>query len=70
MPFVLPLFALNQLPWELGKSPSDSLGQFDKRRLKTGAPFVAQRLTSPTGVHGNSGLIPGLDQWVEDLALP
>ena len=33
-------------------------------------PFVAQWLTNPTRNHGVSGSIPGLAQWVKDLALP
>ena len=39
--------------------------------LKTalGVPFVAQRLMSPSRIHKDVGLIPGLAQWVKDLAL-
>ena len=31
---------------------------------------VAQWLMNPAGIHEDMGLIPGLVQWVKDLALP
>ena len=31
---------------------------------------MAQQITDPTGVHEDSGTIPGLTQWVKDLMLP
>ena len=35
-----------------------------------GVPIVVQWLTNPTRNHKVVGLIPGLAQWVKDLALP
>ena len=33
-------------------------------------PIVAQGVKNLTGIHGDWGLIPSLDQWVKDPMLP
>ena len=33
-----------------------------------GVPTVAQQVTNPTSIHEDVGSIPGLTQWVKDLA--
>ena len=45
-------------------------GVLDKNNLSFGVPIVAQEVKSLTSTHEDSGTIPGLTQWVKDLALP
>ena len=38
-------------------------------QLKVGVPVLTHWLTNPTSMHEDVGSIPGLAQWVRDLAL-
>ena len=42
----------------------------DTKDQNLGVPVMAQWLTNPTRNHQVAGSIPGLAQWVKDLALP
>ena len=41
---------------------------FQKQSLRV--PIVVQCVKNPTSIHEDASLIPGLAQWLKDLALP
>ena len=41
---------------------------FQKEHTRFGVPVIAQQSMNPTSIHEDAGLIPGLAQWVMDLA--
>ena len=38
--------------------------------MKEGVSVVTHWIKNPTSIHEDAGLIPGLTQWVKELALP
>ena len=41
-----------------------------EKKKQTRSSYCGAAETNPTSIHEDVGLIPGLDQWVEDPTLP
>ena len=58
-------------PWEGGKGrgAGKATNHVYYRSKLRGVPIMSQWVKNLTSIHADAGLIPGLGQWVRDLAL-
>ena len=43
---------------------------YNVNNMDCGVPVVTQQVMNPTIIHEDTGLIPGLAQWIKDPVLP
>ena len=43
---------------------------FRNQKIVKGVPVMAQHIKNSASIHADASLLPGLTQWVKDLALP